>query len=111
MSKRSDLYRSPKPPQLSEGREAKRENSAPGQSQDSHRPKLLWPVIFGLTLAFVVGGLAVLWPLLKGAGIGAALFIIVAVLASSLTPLLLLRRTLDGALAETGKEPQEEDNL
>ena len=68
-------------------------------------PKFLWPTIFGLTAAFVTGGLVFLWPMLKMAGFGVALLMVVAVLVSSLTPLLLLRRTLGNS--SEGKADEE----
>ena len=66
--------------------------------------KFLWPIIFGLTVAFVIGGLVFLWPMLKMAGFGLALLMVVAVLISSLTPLLLLRRAMGNSLEEKADE-------
>lgn len=79
------------PPTLSEMR-ANPEGLA--RLQASARSKRTWRIVSCLTLLFVVGGLLYLWPILKMAGTGVAVLMVAAVLATSLTPLLLLRRIL-----------------
>lgn len=61
----------------------------------SGRSKLLWPILAILTLVFVTGALIFLWPIFKMAGVGVAVLMVIAVLATSLTPLLLLRKILN----------------
>lgn len=56
--------------------------------------KNLWPVLLWLTLLFVGGGVAFLWPVFEAVGTGVAVGMIPAVLVLSLTPLLLLRTIL-----------------
>ena len=111
MTKRSESDRSPKPSPISEGRERKRDNSADGRSRGSGSPNLLWRVLFILTTAFVTGALVFLWPMFKAAGPGITLFMVVAVLASSLTPLLLLRKILNRESPQSGKESHEEEQI
>ena len=69
---------------------------------------MLWPVLFGLFLAFLAGALAILWPLLKMGGTGLALGMVAAVLVLSLTPLLLLRSLLRRtSVSSQGSEKEE----
>lgn len=71
--------------------------------QASGRSKRTWRIVSGLTLLFVVGGLLYLWPILKMAGTGVAVLMAAAVLATSLTPLLLLRRILRSPSEKHGR--------
>ena len=65
----------------------------------------LWPAILWLTLLFVGGGLAFLWPVFEAVGAGVAVGMIAAVLILSLTPLLLLRTILKRVPAERNDGP------
>lgn len=111
MANRSDSDRSPKPSQLSEAREGKLDNSASGQGKGSGPSKLLWPVLFGLTLAFVTWGLIFLWPIFRLGGVGFAIVMVVAVLASSLTPLLLVRKSFAMPSSRRGKKSHEDEQI
>lgn len=110
MPNRSEKGRSANPPPIFAHVEGKR-TSAVRQSRSSRRSKLLWPVLCGLTLAFLAGGLAFLWPILKMAGLEVALVVVVAVILSSLIPLLLLRRILRSAPAPEGEETSEGEEI
>ena len=109
MPNRSESDRSLKSSQTSARGESKTDNSAGVQSRGVS--KHLWPVIFVLTMIFVIGALVFLWPILKMAGFGVAIFMVVAVLASSLTPLLLLRKILNRTSPAAGRKSQEEDQI
>lgn len=85
--------------------QGKRHNSA---GKDRGGSNLLWPVVSGLTLTFVTAGLVFLWPVFKMAGVGVAVFMVVAVLASSLTPLVLLRKSLNSASPHRKKSNEDE---
>ena len=63
--------------------------------------KHLWSILLWLTLLFVGGGLAFLWPVFEAVGTGVAVGMIAAVLVLTLAPLLLLRTILKRASAET----------
>lgn len=110
MPNRSEQGRSANPPPVAGHREGKR-TSAGRQNRIRRRSRLLWPVLCGLTLAFLAGALAFLWPILKIAGLGVALFVVVAVLFSSLIPLLLLRKILRRAPAPAGEEPSNGEEI
>jgi hypothetical protein len=60
-------------------------------------------------LAFVTAGLVFLWPVFKMAGVGVAIFMVVAVLASSLTPLLLLRKSLNSGSPDKREKSTEDE--
>lgn len=71
------------------------------------RRPMVWPVLFGLFLAFLAGAIVILWPLFRMGGMGVALGMVAAVLVLSLTPLLLLRGLLRRAPA-SGEGSKEE---
>lgn len=108
MRRRVESDRCAKSPRGSNGT---RDNSTGPQSRAGRRSKLLWPVLATLTVFFLTASLTFLWPIFKMGGIGFALFMVVAVAALSLGPLLLLRKVINSASADRGKKPNEEEHI
>ena len=66
----------------------------PTEASARGRRKALWPVLFGLQLVLIGGGLLLLWPFLATWGTGFAAALVAVVLVLSLTPLLLINKIM-----------------